>query len=58
VRLGGIALNISASGLVPGEVGQYQITATVPRNVPLGLSVPLEIRQGSNGTTLNVRVVE
>lgn len=58
VRLGGVALNVSGSGLVPGEVGQYQITATVPRNVPLGLSVPLEIRQGSNGTTLNVRVVE
>lgn len=58
VRLGGVNLSIRTAGLVPGEVGQYQITATVPRNVPLGLSVPLEIRQGSGGTTLNVRVVE
>ena len=58
VRLGGSSLSVTSSGMVPGEIGQYQITVTVPRSVPLGLSVPLEIRQGSNSTTVNVRVVE
>jgi uncharacterized protein (TIGR03437 family) len=58
LRFGGINIQATSAGLAPGEVGIYQITLTVPRNVPLGLSVPLEIRQGSNSTTVNLRVVE
>jgi uncharacterized protein (TIGR03437 family) len=58
VRLGGVNLTVTDSGLSPGEVGIYQITVSVPRNVPTGLSIPLEIRQGSGSTTLNLRVVE
>ncbi len=58
VRLGGTNLTVRSSGLLPGEIGMYQITVSVPRNVPLGLSIPLEIKQGSNSTTLNVRVVD
>jgi len=58
VRLGGVNLSISSFGLVPGEVGQYQITASIPRSVPTGLAVPMEVRQGTGSTSLNVRVVE
>jgi uncharacterized protein (TIGR03437 family) len=57
VTLGGQALNVMYGGLVPGEVGVYQINATVPNNVPLGLSIPLTISQGEGSTTVNVRVV-
>ncbi|BDC50891.1 hypothetical protein F183_A32070 [Bryobacterales bacterium F-183] len=58
VSLGGVALPVQSAAMVPGEIGQYQITVTVPRNVPTGLSVPLQIRQGNGSTTLNLRVVE
>lgn len=57
LTLGGAALLVTYAGLSPGEVGVYQINATVPSVVPGGLSVPLAISQGSGGTTLNVRVV-
>lgn len=58
VRLGGVSLPVASAGLAPGEVGIYQITVSIPRNVPVGLSIPLEIRQGSGSTTVNLRVVE
>jgi uncharacterized protein (TIGR03437 family) len=57
VTLGGAALNVLYAGLVPGEVGVYQINATVPLNVPQGLDIPLVINQGGAATTLSVRVV-
>ncbi|HTS28943.1 MAG TPA: hypothetical protein VMH81_23895 [Bryobacteraceae bacterium] len=57
VTLGGMPLNVVFAGLVPGEVGVYQINATVPGKVPQGLSIPLVINQGAGSTTLNVRVV-
>ena len=57
VTLGGVPLNLVFAGLVPGEVGVYQINATIPFKVPAGLSIPLTINQGGNSTTLNVRVV-
>jgi uncharacterized protein (TIGR03437 family) len=58
VKLGGVNLQVTSAGLIPGEVGIYQISVSVPRTVPLGLSVPMEIRQGSGSTTVNLRVVE
>ena len=58
VTLGGSALAVSYAGLVPGEVGVYQINATVPSGVPTGLSIPLVIGQGGPATTLSVRVVD
>jgi uncharacterized protein (TIGR03437 family) len=58
VTLGGSALAVSYAGLVPGEVGVYQINATVPSGVPTGLSIPLVIGQGGLTTTLSVRVVD
>ncbi len=56
VSLGGVPLNVSYAGLVPGEVGVYQINATVPLKVPQGLAIPLVIDQGVT-TTLMMRVV-
>jgi uncharacterized protein (TIGR03437 family) len=58
LQLGGVALDVQYAGLVPGSVGLYQINATVPRSVPLGLSIPLVIAQGASSTTLDVRVVK
>ncbi|HEY2019396.1 MAG TPA: hypothetical protein VGH38_38070 [Bryobacteraceae bacterium] len=56
VTLGGVPLNVTFAGLVPGEVGVYQINATVPFKVPQGLDIPLVVDQGMT-TTLSVRVV-
>jgi uncharacterized protein (TIGR03437 family) len=58
VTLGGVGLDILYAGLTPGSVGLNQINATVPKSVPLGLSLPLVITQGGSSTTLNVRVVK
>jgi len=57
LTLGGVPLTIQYAGLVPGEVGVYQINATVPLKVPNGLSIPLVVNQGGNATELDVRVV-
>jgi len=56
VTLGGVAMNVTYAGLVPGQVGVYQINATVPLKVPQGLNIPLVIDQGVT-TTLMMRVV-
>jgi uncharacterized protein (TIGR03437 family) len=58
VTLGGVPLNIMYAGLVPGEVGVYQVNASIPSNVPQGLEIPLVVAQGGSSTTLNVRVVK
>ena len=57
LQLGGIDLNVYYAGLTPGLVGVYQINALVPRNVPTGFDIPMTIRQDSQTTSLNVRVV-
>jgi uncharacterized protein (TIGR03437 family) len=58
VTLGGVQLTVGYAGLVPGQVGVYQINAFVPETVPDGISVPLTVTQGSYSTTLSVRVVK
>jgi uncharacterized protein (TIGR03437 family) len=59
VTLGGVSLSVAFAGLAPGEVGVYQINATVPGDAPQGLSVPLVISQGSSTQTINdLRVVQ
>lgn len=58
VTLGGQTLSVLYAGLVPGEVGLYQINATVPGIVTEGLSIPLTIDQGGATTSINVRVVK
>lgn len=57
VTLGDVSLTVTFAGLVPGEVGVYQINAYVPTGLSGGLAVPLVINQGSLATTLYVRVV-
>ncbi|HTA44438.1 MAG TPA: hypothetical protein VK789_18440 [Bryobacteraceae bacterium] len=57
VTLGGVPLTVSYAGLVPGEVGVYQINAYVPTGVPGGLTVPLAINQGGATTSVPLRVV-
>jgi len=57
VNLGAATLAVTFAGLVAGEVGVYQINATLPNRVPTGTSVPLTIQQGGFSTTVQVRVV-
>jgi len=58
ITIGGVPLAIQYAGLVPGQVGVYQINAFVPRTVPTGLQVPLTLGlSGQPQVTLNVRVV-
>jgi uncharacterized protein (TIGR03437 family) len=57
VTLGGVPLNVLYAGLVPGEVGVYQVNASVPSGVPQGLNIPLVVAQSGSSTTLSVRVV-
>ena len=58
VSLGGLSLPLYFAGLAPGEVGVYEIHALVPGWTPTGMQVPLKITQGSNSTTLTVRVIK
>jgi uncharacterized protein (TIGR03437 family) len=58
VTLGGVPLELQYAGLVPGEVGVYQINAVVPGNVPTGMEIPLAVAQAGVATSLNVRVVK
>jgi len=58
ITIAGMDLAVSYAGLAPGEVGVYQINATVPSSVLTGMSLPLTIDQGGAATTLNVRVVK
>jgi uncharacterized protein (TIGR03437 family) len=57
VTLGGVPLEVLYSGLVPGQIGVYQINVAIPEGVPEGLEVPLTVTQGGNSTTLMIRVV-
>ena len=58
VTLGGVPLNVLYAGLAPGEVGVYQINASVPSGVPQGMDIPLVVAQAGSSTTLSVRVVK
>jgi hypothetical protein len=58
VTLGGVPVQVQFAGLTPGYIGLYQINALVGKGVPTGLSVPLNINQGSGSTSVSVRVVE
>jgi uncharacterized protein (TIGR03437 family) len=46
------------AGLVPGEIGVYQINASVPWGVPQGMDIPLVVAQAGSSTALSVRVVK
>jgi uncharacterized protein (TIGR03437 family) len=57
VTLGGTSLSVLYSGLTPGQVGLCQINATVPTSTPLGLSMPLTIKQGTFSQSVSLRVI-
>lgn len=57
VTIGNAQLQIDFAGLVPGQIGVYQINATVPGNIADAAQTPLTIRQGSISTAIPVRVV-
>jgi uncharacterized protein (TIGR03437 family) len=57
VLIGGTPLNVIYAGLVPGEVGVYQIDAQVPPRIQSAEQTPLVVSQGAALTTLSVRVV-
>jgi uncharacterized protein (TIGR03437 family) len=58
VTLGGVPAEVMYAGLAPGAIGVYQINVRVYGGVPTGMSIPLEIRQGTASTSLSVRVVD
>jgi uncharacterized protein (TIGR03437 family) len=58
VTIGGVPAEVQFAGLTPGQVGVYQINVRVNDRAPLGLSIPLNINQGTGSTSLSVRVVE
>lgn len=58
VTLGGSTLPLIYAGMVPGEVGVYQINVKVPAAIATGLSVPLVIGQAGMQTTISLRVVD
>jgi uncharacterized protein (TIGR03437 family) len=58
VTLGNMDLPLIYAGLAPHYVGVYQINVRVPRNAPMGLSVPLVINQGGVSTKIPLRVVQ
>ena len=58
ITLGGMEVPVAFAGLIPGQVGVYQIQATVPGNVPLGAEQSLVVRQGGASTEVRVRVVD
>jgi len=57
VTIGDTALQVDFAGLVPGQVGVYQINVTVPDGIKDALQTLLTIRQGSNSTSVPIRVV-
>jgi uncharacterized protein (TIGR03437 family) len=57
VTLEGSTLAVTFAGLVPGQVGVYQIDAHVPKGIKDNRQAPLIITQGGASTSLVVRVV-
>ena len=57
VTLEGTNLNVTFAGLVPGQVGVYQIDAQVPKEIKDNKQASLVISQGGASTSLVVRVV-
>jgi uncharacterized protein (TIGR03437 family) len=58
VDIGGKPLEIRFAGLVPNQIGVYEIQAKVPWGTPKGLNLPLRIVQGGHSTTVTVRVID
>ena len=57
VTLEGTPLSVTFAGLVPGQVGVYQVDAHVPTGIKNNKQAPLVITQGGASKSLIVRVV-
>lgn len=58
VTIGGLTASVEFSGLVPGDVGLYQVNAQVPAGVAKGATVPVAISIGgvtSNTVTMAIQ---
>lgn len=55
VTIGGVAGQVTYSGLAPGEVGLYQVNVVIPAGVTTGNAVPVVITAG-NGTSNTVTI--
>ncbi len=58
VTIGGVPVEVPFAGLVPNEIGIYQLNIRTNGLIPTGMSVPLQITQGSAKTSVNIRVVD
>lgn len=58
VTINGFSLPVANAGLVPGQVGVYEIKVAVPWTVPKGMNQTLEIRQGGYSSAVSVRVID
>jgi uncharacterized protein (TIGR03437 family) len=58
VDIGGVELPVESAGLVPGEIGVYEIKVSVPHTVPKGFAQTLRIIQGSYASSVEVRVID
>jgi uncharacterized protein (TIGR03437 family) len=57
VILNNVEIEPSFAGLVPGEVGIYQVIVTIPLATPPGIDLPLSLRQaGGDSNTVFVAV--
>jgi uncharacterized protein (TIGR03437 family) len=52
--VGGVAADVSFSGLAPGYVGLYQINAQVPAGLPANSATPVSISYGQGAASSNV----
>jgi len=59
ITLGGSNIWVLSAGMMPKQVGVYQIEAQVPfHHIPTGHNIPFTITQGAYSTTVPVRVEE
>lgn len=58
VDIGGVQLPVESAGLVPGEIGVYEIKVSVPHVVPKGMAQTLRITQGNYASSVEVRVID
>ena len=58
VDINGFSLPVVSAGLVPGQIGVYQVRVKVPFKVPKGMNETLRIRQGTYASGVQVRVID
>jgi len=56
VMVGGVAAQVTFSGLAPGDVGVNQINAVLAQGTPTGSAVPLQIQIGGMTSTSKITI--